>query len=219
LPAGIAVVAALLLGVAALPISGLSDDAPAPAGDPAPQVVMSTSLGDITLELDRARAPATVENFLGYVDDGFYDGTLFHRVIEGFMVQGGGFSDDFMKRPTRAPVRNEADNGLSNRRLTIAMARTSDPHSATAQFFINHVDNGNLDHTARNSRGWGYTVFGRVIEGSEVVDAIAEVPTGAAGPFRSDVPRDAVIIESVTRIGGEQATLAGADDKPAADTE
>lgn len=211
-PVGIAAVLALVFGMATLPISGVSDDAPAPAADPTPQVLMSTSLGDIVLELDRARAPATVENFLTYVDDGFYDGTIFHRVIEGFMVQGGGFSDDLMKRQTRAPVRNEADNGLSNRRLTIAMARTSDPHSATAQFFINHVDNGNLDHTGRTSRGWGYTVFGRVIEGSDVVDAIAEVPTGAAGPFRSDVPRESVVIESATRV-------AAAADEPATDTE
>jgi len=196
----IAVVAAALTA-AALPISGLSDDVTAIADDAAPQVLLETSLGDITLELDRARAPGTVANYLEYVDEGFYDGTIFHRVIEGFMVQGGGFTDSLMKKNTRAPIANEADNGLSNQRYTIAMARTSEPHSATAQFFINHVDNTMLDHSGKTPRGWGYTVFGRVIDGQDTIDTIAETATGAAGPFRSDVPQDTIAILSARRIG------------------
>jgi peptidyl-prolyl cis-trans isomerase A (cyclophilin A) len=167
---------------------------PALAG---PQVLMRTSLGDITLELDADKAPKTVDNFLAYVDDGFYDGTVFHRVIEGFMVQGGGLDADLNKKTTREPVENEARNGLKNRRGTIAMARTSAPHSATAQFFINHADNDNLDYPSFD--GWGYAVFGRVVDGMAVVDAIAGVPTTRRAG-RQDVPRETVLIESVERL-------------------
>lgn len=163
-----------------------------------PQVEMVTSQGSIILELDETNAPITVENFLGYVEDGFYNGTIFHRVIDGFMIQGGGFDADFQRKTTREPIENEADNGLKNVRGSIAMARTSDPHSATAQFFINVVDNTNLDHTAPNPRGWGYTVFGEVVEGMDVVDAIRQIPTGSGGPFPRDVPQTTVTIESVT---------------------
>ncbi|MEM9058460.1 MAG: peptidylprolyl isomerase, partial [Pseudomonadota bacterium] len=143
--------------------------------------------------LDRTRAPLTVNNFLGYVERGFYSGTTFHRVIPGFMAQGGGYTAEFRERDTEQPIPNESGNGLSNRRSTIAMARTQNPHSATAQFFINLADNQRLDP---NSRRWGYTVFGRVIQGMEVVDRIAAIPTGPAGPFRSDVPSTTVTIKS-----------------------
>lgn len=163
----------------------------------APRVVMDTSMGRIVLELDAARAPKTVENFLAYVRDGFYDGTIFHRVIQSFMIQGGGFTKDMAQKPTRDPITNEADNGLSNRRGTIAMARTSDPHSATAQFFINTVDNAPLDHRGKSPSGWGYAVFGRVVEGLDVVDAIAGVSTGYKNGMQ-DVPVEPVVIEKVT---------------------
>lgn len=163
-----------------------------------PRVRMQTSLGDIVIELFPDKAPKTVANFLQYVKDGFYDGTIFHRVIADFMIQGGGYSADFERKPTRAPIINEADNGLRNARGTIAMARTFEPHSATAQFFINVVDNPALDHTADTPRGWGYAVFGRVIGGMDVVDAIRQVPTGRAGPFPSDVPLKPVVITKVT---------------------
>jgi len=161
------------------------------------RVLMQTSLGDITLELDADKAPKTVANFLAYVDDGFYDGTIFHRVIGDFMIQGGGLQPDMEKKATRAPVENEAKNGLKNLRGSIAMARTNDPHSATAQFFINHKDNPNLDYPSFD--GWGYAVFGRVVDGMDVVDAIAAVPTGVRAGHR-DVPQQTVLIESVTRI-------------------
>ena len=166
-------------------------------------VEMKTNLGTVTIELAADKAPATVENFLRYVKDGFYQGTIFHRVIPGFMIQGGGFTPDYAQKPTRDPVRNEANNGLRNLTGTIAMARTNNPHSATAQFFINVVDNGFLDHTAPTGRGWGYCVFGRVTKGMEVAQAIAELPTGAAGPFPSDVPRKAVVIEDIRVVGGQ----------------
>ena len=165
-----------------------------------PQVLIKTSLGDITVELDEAKAPDTVKNFLGYVDDGHYKDTQFHRVIKGFMIQGGGYGADLSEKPTRAPVANEADNGLKNARGTIAMARTNDPNSATAQFFINHVDNAMLDHKAKTPRGWGYAVFGKVTSGMDVVDKIAEVPTGANANRMTDVPKTPVMIESITRI-------------------
>ena len=163
-------------------------------------VRMQTSMGDIMLELDRDKAPETVDNFLRYVDDGFYDGTVFHRVIEGFMIQGGGYTKDYRKKPTRGPVKNEADNGMKNQRGTVAMARTSDPNSATAQFFINVVDNDFLDHRAPTPRGWGYAVFGRVTEGMDVVDKIRGVKTGSGGPFRKDVPKTPVVIERVVVV-------------------
>lgn len=173
--------------------------APAALASELPKVVMQTSLGAITLELDEVRAPRTVNNFLSYVDSGFYDGTLFHRVIEGFMIQGGGYDESYERKPTLAPIRNEANNGLRNTRYTISMARTSDPHSATAQFFINTVDNRNLDHTAESVRGWGYAVFGRVVDGFDTVNQISETATGRAGPFSRDAPKQAILIESATR--------------------
>ncbi len=161
------------------------------------RVLLQTSKGDITLELDQAKAPKTVANFLRYVDEGFYAGTIFHRVIPNFMVQGGGLTAELEKKPTHEPVENEADNGLKNTRGSVAMARTRDPHSATAQFFINHADNAFLDYPGQD--GWGYAVFGRVVEGMDVVDIIAEVPTIRSGG-RSDVPAETVLIESATRL-------------------
>lgn len=160
------------------------------------QVLLKTNRGDIYLELDPVAAPETVENFVAYVEAGHYDGSQFHRVIKEFMIQGGGFDLDFDRLETRDPIRNEADNGLVNARYTIAMARTGDPHSATAQFFINVADNDFLDHTAKSARGWGYAVFGSVTAGEDVVDAIAATATGPGGPFGRDVPRERVVIES-----------------------
>jgi len=164
-----------------------------------PQVILHTNQGDILIELDAVKAPKTVENFITYVQDGFYDGTIFHRVINNFMIQGGGFDADMQQKPTRAPVQNEADNGLKNARYTLAMARTSDPHSATAQFFINVSDNDFLNFTAPNPNGWGYAVFGRVVEGTDVVDKIKVVKTGTRG-FHQDVPTEAIIIEKTTLV-------------------
>lgn len=159
-------------------------------------VKLQTSLGTITLELYADKAPETVKNFLAYVAAGHYDNTIFHRVIDGFMIQGGGFEPDMKQKPAGAPVKNEADNGLRNELGTIAMARTSDPHSATAQFFINVKDNGFLDHTAPNPQGWGYCVFGKVVDGMDVVDKIRAVKTSSRG-FQQDVPVEDVIIEKV----------------------
>lgn len=161
------------------------------------RVRLDTSHGDVLLELDPARAPATVENFLNYVRDGFYDGTVFHRVIPGFMVQGGGFTAELQQKPTGAAIRNEADNGLRNTTGSIAMARTADPHSATAQFFINVADNDFLDHRSPDARGWGYAVFGRVIEGMQVVERIVAIPTVQRGPL-TDLPGETVTIERAT---------------------
>ena len=161
------------------------------------RVRMSTILGDMTLELDAENAPKTVANFVSYASSGFYDGTIFHRVINNFMVQGGGFNTDMRQKTTEAPIDNEANNGLKNNRGTIAMARTMDPHSATAQFFINVSDNDFLNHTAENMQGWGYAVFGQVVEGQEVLDKIRVVPTGSQAGHQ-DVPVDPVVIESVT---------------------
>ncbi len=158
-------------------------------------VILHTSLGDITLELDAERAPKTVENFLQYVKDGHYSGTLFHRVIGNFMVQGGGFAPGMKQKPTRDPVQNEANNGLRNDAYTIAMARTPDPHSASAQFFINAVNNDFLNYTAPTAQGFGYCVFGKVTAGTEVVDAIRKVKTGNKGMFQ-DVPVEDVLILS-----------------------
>ena len=161
-----------------------------------PRVRMVTSMGAIELELDRARAPQTVANFLQYAESGFYNGTLFHRVIPNFMIQGGGFAPGMRQKPTRAPIKNEANNGLKNTAGTIAMARTGDPHSATAQFFINTADNPALDHRAKDPAGWGYAVFGRVTRGQDVVKKIASVETGRFGPHQ-DVPQKDVTIERV----------------------
>ena len=160
-------------------------------------VTLHTSMGDISLELDAEKAPKTVANFLQYARDGFYDGTIFHRVINNFMIQGGGMTADMAQKQTRAPVDNEANNGLKNTTGTVAMARTNDPHSATAQFFINVSDNGFLDHTAPTAQGWGYAVFGRVTAGMDVVEKIKAVATGNKG-FHQDVPKEAVTIERVT---------------------
>lgn len=157
-------------------------------------VKLHTNFGVITLELDAAKAPATVANFLQYVNDGFYNNTIFHRVIDNFMIQGGGFEPDMSQKPTRDTIQNEADNGLKNDKYTIAMARTPDPHSATAQFFINVADNDFLNFTAPNSQGWGYCVFGKVVEGMDVVDQIKRVKTGTSG-FHRDVPKENVVIE------------------------
>ncbi len=159
-----------------------------------PRVLLSTSLGDITLELDGIKAPISTQNFVAYVTSGQFDDTIFHRVIPGFMVQGGGFTADMGQKPTDAPIANEADNGLKNSRGTVAMARTSDPNSATSQFFINVADNAFLDHTAKTLQGWGYAVFGQVTEGLDVIDQIVQVPTGKHGPH-SDVPLQAVTIQ------------------------
>ncbi len=180
--------------VAGDPASGSATEAPKP-----PRVALETSKGKIVLELDAARAPKSVENFLAYVDAGHYDGTVFHRVIDGFMVQGGGFTAEMTQKPTRPPVENEADNGLKNRRGTVAMARTMDPHSASAQFFVNTVDNDFLDHRSKDTRGWGYAVFGRVVEGMDVVDAITKVATANRGPFEN-VPVEPVVIQKATRL-------------------
>ncbi|MGH9382415.1 MAG: peptidylprolyl isomerase [Thermoanaerobaculia bacterium] len=162
------------------------------------QVELVTSEGTIVLELDAAAAPKTVANFLRYVGEGHYDGTIFHRVIDGFMIQGGGFDRELNKLSTHEPIENEADNGLKNTRGTIAMARTGDPHSATAQFFINTVDNVSLDHTGKSMQGWGYAVFGKVVQGMDVVDAIAAVSTGRAGGM-ADVPAEPLVIEKANR--------------------
>jgi peptidyl-prolyl cis-trans isomerase B (cyclophilin B) len=165
------------------------------AGDN-PRVEMDTTKGKIILELYADKAPKTVKNFLAYVDAGFYDGTIYHRVIPNFMIQGGGFTADMKQKKTRDPIDNEATNGLRNERGTIAMARTSNPHSATAQFFINTKSNDFLNHKGKSPQGWGYAVFGRVVEGMVVVDAISGVKTGTRGPFR-DVPTDPVVITGV----------------------
>lgn len=203
----------LLLAGLALPTFALAQEAaapatvalPAPAAAAAaatvaaagPRVALHTNQGDIVLELDPVKAPKSVENFLQYVKDGHYNGTTFHRVIDNFMAQGGGFTSDLQQKPTRAPIQNEANNGLSNLRGTVAMARTSDPHSAAAQFFVNLVDNPRLDYVSdQNGFTWGYTVFGKVVEGIETVDKIRAIETGPQGPFARDVPKTAVVIES-----------------------
>jgi peptidyl-prolyl cis-trans isomerase B (cyclophilin B) len=163
-------------------------------------VQMETSAGTLRIELDDEKAPLSVANFLEYVKKGHFDNTVFHRVIKGFMLQGGGFEPGMKQKPTAAAIQNEANNGLKNKKYTLAMARTSDPHSATAQFFINCVDNDFLDFRAENAQGWGYAVFGRVVEGMDVVDAIEKVKTGRKG-FHDDVPVDDVLITRVTELG------------------
>ncbi|AXK87000.1 peptidyl-prolyl cis-trans isomerase [Nocardia farcinica] len=161
------------------------------------KVNLETNFGPIVLELDDAKAPETVRNFVDYVNSGHYNGTIFHRVIPGFMIQGGGFEPGMRQKGTKAPIQNEAANGLKNDKYTVAMARTNDPHSATAQFFINVADNAFLNHTAPSPSGWGYAVFGQVVDGTDVVDKIAGVSTGSAG-MHQDVPVDDVIITSAS---------------------
>ncbi|HXS51985.1 MAG TPA: peptidylprolyl isomerase [Usitatibacter sp.] len=158
------------------------------------KVKLTTSMGPIVLQLDKEKAPASVENFAKYVESGHYDGTIFHRVIDGFMIQGGGFDKDMRQKPTQAPIKNEAQNGLKNDKYTVAMARTPDPNSATAQFFINVKDNDFLNFTAPTAQGWGYAVFGKVVEGQDTVDKIAKVATGNRGMYQN-VPATPVVIE------------------------
>ncbi|TGO03361.1 hypothetical protein PN36_07550 [Candidatus Thiomargarita nelsonii] len=172
----------------------------------APIVNMQTNLGTIVIELNAKKAPKTVDNFLRYINEGFFDGTIFHRVIKNFMIQGGGFTKDYKRKPTHEPVENEANNGLSNARGTIAMARTGDPHSATAQFFINVKNNTSLDYRGATRRGWGYAVFGQVIDGMDVVDKIRETKTGRGGPFGRDVPQTTVIIDKVSVVTSKKTT-------------
>ena len=185
-----------------------------------PVVKLETSKGDILIELYQDKAPQTVANFLQYVKDGFYDGTVFHRIIPNFMIQGGGFDIHYKQKSTRAPIHNEANNGLKNDRGTIAMARTGDPHSATAQFFINTVDNDSLNYTEASPRGWGYAVFGKVTDGMDVVDSISASPTGMGSlngyPAR-DVPTSEIVIKSATLVAGNKpdaAEKAGKQAKP-----
>jgi cyclophilin family peptidyl-prolyl cis-trans isomerase len=184
----------------------------APAAQPAaqassasPRVLLETSKGKIVLELNAEKAPKTVKNFLDYVKAGHYNGTIFHRVIPGFMVQGGGFTADMTEKPTRPPIQNEADNGLLNQRGTIAMARTPDPDSATSQFFINVVNNGSLNFRSKSPSGWGYAVFGKVVDGMDVVDAIVKVPTTTKGPYQN-VPVEPVVIQKASLVpaGGKK---------------
>lgn len=165
-----------------------------------PQVIIKTNFGNVTLELYPEKAPQTVENFLGYVADEFYKDTIFHRVIPNFMVQGGGFDTTYKEKTTKAPIENEANNGLKNEIGTIAMARTSNIHSATAQFFINVSNNAFLNFTAPSQRGYGYAVFGKVIDGMDVMNKIAKTPTGSGGPFPRDVPKSTIIIENIELI-------------------
>jgi peptidylprolyl isomerase/peptidyl-prolyl cis-trans isomerase B (cyclophilin B) len=205
---------ALLLGVsgcgASEPGKQTVSTAPAAGQPPNPRVLIETTKGNITVELFPRNAPKSVDNFLGYVKSGFYDGTLFHRVIPGFMIQGGGMTADMAEKPKGAPIPNEAENGLKNLRGTLAMARTADPNSATSQFFINVADNPFLDHRGKSYDTWGYAVFGRVVAGMDVVDAIVAVPRGDRGPFQ-DVPLDPVVIRHVSRL----PVAAGAHDQPA----
>lgn len=188
------ILSALALSLVAAPAG--ADD----VGSKAPKVELVTTHGSLVLELDPVKAPITTENFLRYVRDGHYDGLIFHRVIAGFMAQGGGYAADYSERETRDPIENESRNGLSNERGTIAMARTNDPHSATAQFFINLVDNQRLDGAPGR---WGYTVFGQLVEGLDVLDKIGGVATGSGGPFRSDVPQAPIVITEARVIEAE----------------
>ncbi len=188
-----------ILALLTLLVLPLSASAAEPVKADNPRVRMTTSLGVIDLELDARHSPKTVANFLQYVDSGFYNGTIFHRVIPGFMIQGGGMLPGLKEKPTRAPIQNEADNGLKNTAGTLAMARTSDPHSASAQFFINTVDNTFLDHRAKTLQGWGYTVFGKVTKGMDVLKKIEAVTTGNAG-MHQNVPKQDVIIREMARI-------------------
>lgn len=179
-----------------------------------PKVKIETSMGNIVVELYSDKAPKSVENFLKYVDAGYYDDTVFHRVIKDFMIQGGGFNSGYNKKKTRAPIVNEADNGLKNLKGTLAMARTSNPNSATAQFFVNVSDNPFLDHKSKTSNGWGYAVFAKVIEGMETAEKISQVRTAFGGPLpRKDVPVKAVILKKITRIKASESTSTKDKDK------
>lgn len=198
----------LLLALLLTPILGACSDQEQSAATPAaadnPRVLMQTSMGELVIELYPQQAPISVANFLQYVDDGFYEGTIFHRVIDGFMIQGGGFTQELEKKATRPPILNEADNGLRNTIGTLAMARTPEPHSATSQFFINVANNTSLDFREKTPRAWGYAVFGRVVKGMEVVKAIKSVPTGSRAMYQ-DVPTTSIVIQKVSRLG-ETAT-------------
>ncbi len=197
----IAVLAALILSLA------LSVPALAATKNPEGKkmyVQLQTSMGNIVVELDGEKAPKTVENFVNYVKDGHYDGTIFHRVIAGFMIQGGGMDPDMNEKDTKDPIENEADNGLKNDKYAIAMARTGEPHSATSQFFINTKDNEFLNHTAKDARGWGYAVFGRVVEGMDVVDKIEEVETSSKS-YHDDVPNETIVIEKAELLENYKA--------------
>ena len=185
--------------LAPLLLAVLSFSTHAEGGNVLPQVKLETNYGDIVIELNAEKAPNTVANFLSYVNDGFYDGTIFHRVIKDFMIQGGGFTEEFVQKTPKAPIKNEANNGLSNVRGSLAMARTGDPHSATAQFFINTVDNNFLDFRGESGAAWGYAVFGQVIEGMDVVDAIRAVSTGNQNGH-GDVPNETVMINTATVV-------------------
>jgi peptidyl-prolyl cis-trans isomerase B (cyclophilin B) len=205
----------LIAASLALPFAAVAQDAqteaaaaPAASAD-TPRVLLKTSQGDVVLELDKRSAPVSVDNFLRYVRDGHYDGTIFHRVIDGFMIQGGGYTPELIGKGTRAPIMNEAPNGLKNTRGTIAMARTGDPHSATAQWFINVADNAALDHIATtDSRSWGYAVFGKVVEGMDVVDKIKALPTRKEG-MMENLPVETVLIESAEIVGAAATPEAG----------
>ena len=197
-PKGIALAAGIIAVLALAGMMLLRRNA-TPTEELAPMVTIETSKGNIVVELFSDKAPLSVKNFLQYVDSGHYNGTIFHRVINGFMIQGGGFTKDMQQKPVKAPVRNEAENGLKNLRGTLALARTPDVNSATCQFFINVVDNAFLDFTSPTPQGYGYCVFGKVVQGMEVVDQIKAVPTGRAGPF-SDVPTQPVEIISISRV-------------------
>ena len=214
----------LFLGAILLGMSGCGASEPgkqtvstAPAaGQPAnPRVLIETSKGNITVELFPGQAPQSAGNFLNYVKTGFYDGLVFHRVIPNFMIQGGGMTPDMEEKPKNAPIQNEADNGLKNLRGTLAMARTGEPHSASSQFFINVADNAFLNHRGKSFEGWGYAVFGQVVDGMDVVDAIAAVPRGNRGPH-GDVPVDPVVMLHVSVLPAVTGSGA-AQDKPAAD--
>ncbi|AAZ98000.1 peptidyl-prolyl cis-trans isomerase [Thiobacillus denitrificans ATCC 25259] len=205
-------VVALMLGMSGCGASepGKQNVSTAPAaGQPAnPRVLIETSKGNITVELFAANAPRSTANFLDYVGQGFYDGTIFHRVIPGFMIQGGGMTADMNEKPNGEPIPNEADNGLKNLRGTLAMARTGDPHSATSQFFINVVDNALLNHRGKSVQGWGYAVFGQVVDGMDVVDAIVAVPRGPWGPH-DDVPVEPVVMRRVSLLPPAASAAAG----------
>ncbi|MGH8480216.1 MAG: peptidylprolyl isomerase [Gammaproteobacteria bacterium] len=193
---------------AALVGLGIGMGASPAIADTPPRVQLKTSMGDIVVALYPDKSPKTVANFLQYVNEGFYAGTLFHRVIDGFMIQGGGFTADFAQKPTHAAIQNEAGNGVKNSRGTLAMARTGDPHSATAQFFINVADNAALDHTAATPGGFGYCVFGEVVEGLDLVDQIRKVPTTNRGPHQN-APVTLIVIESATALTDEPAAAKG----------